>query len=207
MVASSSPRRHLAVALIVLAPLAFACRQSPGPAAGTPAGSDAVALQTFDIGGDFQLQSHTGQPFSLSDLRGRVVLLFFGYTYCPDVCPTTLATMAQVQRLLGPDADRVTSLFVSVDPERDDAERLREYIGHFEARTVAVTGSKEQLDGVVKQYGAYYEKVASDSATSYTVDHTSRLYLIDTQGRLRYLFRYGDEAKVIAEGVTLALRE
>ena len=207
MLASTSLRRRVAVALIALAPLAAGCRQSPEPAAVPAAHADALALQTFDIGGDFELQAHTGQPFKLSDLRGRVVLLFFGYTYCPDVCPTTLSTMAQVQRLLGPDADRVTSLFVSIDPERDDAERLREYIGHFEARTIAVTGSKEQLDGVVKQYGAYYEKVASDSATSYTVDHTSRLYLIDTKGRLRYLFRYGDEPKVIAEGVTLALRE
>jgi protein SCO1/2 len=203
----STSLRSLVAAALVVGPLAAGCRQSPEPGAAQAALPDAVVLQTFDFGGDFQLQSHTGQPFSLSELRGRVVLLFFGYTYCPDVCPTTLSTMAQVQRLLGPDADRVTSLFVSVDPERDDAERLREYIGHFEARTIAVTGSKAQLDAVVKQYAAYYEKVASDSATSYTVDHTSRLYLIDTRGRLRHLFRYGDEAAVIAEGVRLALRE
>jgi protein SCO1/2 len=198
--------RCTAIVPLLIAVLSSACRPSAEPAATIPT-HEPVALQDFDLGGDFVLQSHTGGPFRLSSLRGQVVLLFFGYTYCPDVCPTTVATMAQVQRLLGPRSERVVSLFVSVDPERDTVERLREYVGHFESRMVAVTGTAEQLHEVVKKYGAYYEKAASDSASSYTVDHTSRVYLIDAQGRVRYLFRYGDEAALIAQGVELALGE
>jgi protein SCO1/2 len=177
--------------------------QPPSPAAE----QEPLALQMFDFGGDFELTSHTGAPFRLADQRGKVVLLFFGYTFCPDVCPTTLATMGKVQRLLGTDGENVRTVFVSVDPERDSVERLREYVGNFQARPIAATGTKAEVDAVVAKYAAFYEKQPSDSAMGYLVDHTSRLYLIDRQGRVRYLFRYGETPETIAKGVRLALVE
>lgn len=185
--------------------LTAACSSEPLPSATrTPA---ALELQTFDFGGDFELPSHTGQPFRLADARGKAVLLFFGYTYCPDVCPTTLQTMAQVEKLLGEEKGRLQTVFVSVDAERDTLPRLKEYVEHFGINAVAVTAPPAQIDPIVKQYAAYYEKQASDSAMGYLVDHTSRLYLIDPQGRIRHLFRYGEDAKTIAAGVRQVLAE
>lgn len=192
-------------ALVLAVTLTAACASEPLPSATrTPAALD---LQTFDFGGDFELPSHTGQPFRLADARGKAVLLFFGYTYCPDICPTTLQTMAQVETLLGADKDRLQTVFVSVDAERDTLPRLKEYVEHFRINAVAVTAPPAQVDPVVKQYAAYYERQPSDSAMGYLVDHTSRLYLIDTQGRIRYLFRYGEEATTIAAGVRQVLAE
>jgi protein SCO1/2 len=203
------PRAWAATGL--LASLALAgCTAAPSPDAVAGHGVVAVeplALQAFDFGGDFELTAHTGKTFKLADHRGQVVLLFFGYTFCPDICPTTLGTMVKVEGLLGPDRERLQTVFVSVDPDRDTPDRLREYLEHFEARAVGVTGPKAQLDVVVAQYAAFYEKQPSDSVMGYTVDHTSRLYLIDRHGKVRYLFRYGEEAETIAKGVRLALAE
>lgn len=184
---------------------AAACSSPEGGSRRTSPRAGAVELQTFDFGGDFELPSHTGQPFRLADQRGKAVLLFFGYTYCPDICPTTLATMGQVETLLGDDKARLQTVFVSVDPERDTIDRLAEYVEHFGINAVAVTGPKAAIDQLVAKYAAYYEKQASDSAMGYLVDHTSRLYLIDGQGRIRYLFRYGEDAKTIAAGVRQVL--
>lgn len=192
-------------ALALALALTAACSSEPLPSATrTPA---AIELQTFDFGGDFELPAHTGQTFRLADARGKAVLLFFGYTYCPDICPTTLQTMTQVEQLLGADKDKLQTVFVSVDPERDTVPRLKEYVDHFGINAVAVTAPVSRLDPVVKQYAAYYEKQASDSAMGYLVDHTSRLYLIDPQGRIRHLFRYGETAKAIAAGVRQVLAE
>jgi protein SCO1/2 len=157
------------------------------------------------VGGPFRLTAHDGRTVTEADFKGMPVLLFFGFTHCPDICPTTLADVSEVLERLGPDAGKVQALFVSVDPERDTLPRLKEYVEHFGLNAVAVTGSKEQLDPLVKQYAAYYEKQASDSAMGYLVDHTSRLYLIGPDGRIRYLFRYGEDAKTIAAGVRQVL--
>lgn len=199
------PAARLTAAAAAVAALAAGCGSGPLPSATrTP---PALELQTFDFGGDFELPAHTGRIFRLADVRGRAVLLFFGYTYCPDICPTTLQTMAEVEKLLGPEKQRLQTVFVSVDPERDTLPRLKEYVEHFGINAVAVTAPPAQLDPIVKQYAAYYEKQPSDSAMGYLVDHTSRLYLIDPRGRIRYLFRYGDEAKTIAAGVGQVLAE
>jgi protein SCO1/2 len=217
-------RRGRALVVVALASaLVAACGRAPAQsesARGEPVQSEAerhetagyghapvepLALQDFDFGGDFELPSHTGRPFRLAAERGKVVLLFFGYTYCPDICPTTLGTMAEVEKILGADRARVQTVFVSVDPERDSLERLAEYVRHFEAHAVAATGTKAQVDTVVAQFAAFYEKQASASEAGYLVDHTSRLYLIDPRGKVRYLFRYGEDAETIAKGVRLAL--
>ena len=167
---------------------------------------DPVRLESYDFGGDFSLTAHDGRPFRLSDQRGKVVLLFFGYASCPDVCPTTLSTVKQVEEQLGTRRGQLLTVFVSVDPERDTPPVLKQYVDHFGINVVAATGAKPAIDAIVAQYKAHYAIVPSDSALGYLVEHTSILYLIDQEGRVRYLFRYGDPADFIVEGVTQLLR-
>lgn len=134
--------------------------------------------------GDFTLHTADG-PVSLKDYRGKVVLLSFGYTSCPDICPTSLAATAAVLNRLPPtEANRVVGLFVSVDPERDTAARLKEYVAFFHPAMVGATGSPPELAAVAQQYGVYYAKHATGSAAGYVVDHSSDTYLIDAGGRL-----------------------
>jgi protein SCO1/2 len=152
-------------------------------------------------GGDFVLTDHNGKPFSLRDQRGKVILLFFGYTSCTEACPVILGRINSVFKQLGPDRDKALAVFVSVDPERDTTEVLRDYVQYFSARTIALTGKKEEIDEVVSRYGAKYEIEKSDSALGYHVNHTTDIYLIDQGGRLRSRFKYTDRAGVIVEGV------
>lgn len=195
-------RRRLAAGLVLAALASVAgCRtRDEVPADG------AVRLDEYDFGGDFELTAHDGRPFRLSDARGKVVLLFFGYTSCPDICPMTLAAIKRVEERLGPRRDRLLTVFVSVDPERDTPAALKDYLGHFGLNAVAVTGPPSALDPVVSQYKAFYELVTSDTAMDYLVDHTTTLYLIDRQGKVRYLFGHGDPPERILEGVELLLR-
>jgi protein SCO1/2 len=137
------------------------------------------------VGGDFTLTSATG-PVSLSDFKGQVVVLYIGYASCPDVCPTALAVLTQaLGQLDQSQREQVQGIFISVDPERDTPEKLAKYTAFFSPRLIGVTGSKEAIDRVVKQYGAFYRRVEmGDSALGYAVDHSSRLYLIDRAGKL-----------------------
>ncbi|KEA62846.1 Cytochrome oxidase biogenesis protein Sco1/SenC/PrrC, putative copper metallochaperone [Marinobacterium lacunae] len=137
------------------------------------------------LGGDFTLTSEEG-PVSLSDYKGKVVVLYIGYASCPDVCPTALAVLSQALRNLSPEqSEQVQGIFISVDPERDTPEKLAQYARFFSDRMTGVTGSREQIDAVVRQYGAFYRMVdMKDSALGYAVDHSSRLYLIDRHGAL-----------------------
>lgn len=145
-----------------------------------PAGN---SVSTTRIGGDFTLQSLAG-PVSLSDFRGQAVVIYIGYASCPDVCPTALAVLSQALRDLTPaQRERVQGIFISVDPERDSLEHLDRYSRFFSDRIVGVTGSREEIDAVVRQYGAFYRKVRLDnSAMGYAIDHSSRLYLIAPNG-------------------------
>jgi protein SCO1 len=152
-------------------------------------------------GANFTLTDQDGQPFQLSDLRGRVVLLFFGYTSCPDACPTTLSKLSKVYKLLGSNRERVVTLFVSVDPGRDTPRVLKDYLKYFRVNTVGLTGTKEELDRVVNQYGARYEIEKSDSAAGYHVNHSTDLYLMDQKGELRQRFKYEGGTKEIADAV------
>jgi len=135
------------------------------------------------LGGDFTLTSASG-PVSLSDFKGQVVALYIGYASCPDVCPTALAVLSQAIRNLTPEQrEQVQGIFISVDPERDTPEKLAKYAGFFSDRLIGVTGTREQIDRVVRQYGAFYRIVElDDSALGYAVDHSSRLFLIDRDG-------------------------
>lgn len=135
-------------------------------------------------GGDFTLQSKNG-PVSLKDFRGKVVLVYFGYTFCPDVCPTSLSLMAQALSSLAPaELERVQGVFISVDPERDTPERLKEYAPFFHPAIIGITGTPEQVAAVAGQYGASYMKQKPNTDGLYAVDHSSITYVVDTQGQL-----------------------
>jgi len=161
---------------------------------------------TKEPGNDFALTDQNGKPFHLSQLRGKVVFLFFGYTHCPDACPTTMAKLSQVYKLLQHDAGRVVTVFVSVDPGRDTTGVLKSYLAYFHMNSIGLTGTKEEIDMVVKQYGAKYEIEESDSAAGYHINHSTDLYLLDQKGDLARTFSYSDGARVIADGVEQVIR-
>ncbi|CRI64770.1 SCO1/SenC-like protein, putative copper metallochaperone [Thiocapsa sp. KS1] len=175
----------------------------------TPAGVDGAAggpiHRTLDLaapptGGDFILDSASG-PVDLAALRGDVVLIYFGYTWCPDICPTNLVLIAAALKALTPEElERVHVLFVSVDPERDSAERLAEYSGYFHPKILGLTGTPEQIAEVAKLYGAAYRRTElADSAMGYVVDHSAYSYLVDPQGRLvRNLDHATPSAEIVA---------
>ena len=140
-----------------------------------------------DYGKSLELTDHTGRARRLEDFRGKAVVVFFGFTHCPDVCPTTLADLSQAIRQLGPDADRVQVLFVSVDPERDTREALAKYVTAFDPRFLGLYGDAAATQRVAKDFKIYYEK--RKTKDSYSVDHSSQSYVIDPQGRLRLLVR------------------
>jgi len=156
-------------------------------------------------GGDFSLTDHNGKTFRLSDQRGKVILLFFGYTSCTEACPVILGRINSVFKQLGSDQERALAIFVSVDPQRDTIEVLRDYVHYFSAHTIALTGKKEEIDAVVKQYGARYEIEKSDSALGYHISHTTDIYLIDPSGELRERFKHTDRAEVLAAAVRRVL--
>ena len=133
------------------------------------------------IGGPFQLIDHNGRTITDQDLKGRPYLVFFGFTHCPDVCPTALFEISEVLRSLGSDVDKTRALFVTVDPERDTPEKLKEYLSSFDPHLIGVTGEPEALERMLKAYRVYYKKVPTESG--YTMDHTALIYLMDKNGR------------------------
>jgi len=142
-----------------------------------------------DYGRALELRDHTGRLRHLEDFRGKAVVLFFGFTHCPDVCPTTLADTAQALRALGPQADRVQVLFVTVDPERDTPQALASYVTAFDPRFIGLYGDADATRRVAKEFKIYYEKRAGTTPGSYSMDHSAQTYVIDPQGRLRLLLR------------------
>jgi protein SCO1/2 len=156
---------------------------------------------------DVGLIDQHGERFWLSDQRGDVVLLFFGYTQCPDVCPTTLATWRKVHKALGEEADRVRFVFVTVDPERDTPERLGIHVGAFEPSFVGLTGSPEELGDVYEVFDVYYEKdTSSGSAAGYLISHTATTFVLDPEGRWRLRESYGTPVEDIVHDIRQLLR-
>jgi len=166
-----------------------------------------VDLTGADYAKDFQLTDHNGQPRSLKDFRGKVVVVFFGYTQCPDVCPTTMAELAEAKKLLGPDADKVQGLFITIDPERDTPEVLKAYMANFDPGFLALRGTPEQVAAAAKEFKVFFRKVPGQTATSYTMDHSAASFAFDTQGRLRLYTRYGSGAQVLASDLKLLLNQ
>jgi protein SCO1/2 len=152
---------------------------------------------------DFQLSAADGQSFQLSHQRGKVILMFFGYTSCPDVCPITLAQAHQILHALGSEADKVTFLFITVDPERDTPAVLSSYVKAFDPAIVGLTGTPDELQAVYQAYGILVEKAPPEegSAGGYSVTHTSRTFLVDTQGRLSLSYSYGTPVDDIVQDV------
>ena len=158
------------------------------------------------IGGPFRLVDHTGAQVTDATYRGRIMLVFFGFTHCPDICPTELQVMAEVLDRLGEDAARVAPIFITVDPERDTPDALARYLDLFDPRIIGLTGSPEQIGAVARAYRVYYAKVHPPGSTTYTMDHSSFIYLMDGQGRFAALFRHGSPAAEIAGTVMAHLR-
>ena len=167
---------------------------------------NAIDITGADYAKGFTLTDHNGQNRSLSDFKGKVVVLFFGYTQCPDVCPTSMAELAEVKRLLGADADKLQGIFVTVDPARDTAELLKAYMTNFDPTFLAFIPTPEQLAVVAKDYKIYYKKVDGKTPTSYTVDHSAGSYVYDTQGHLRLYSRYGVGPQVLAQDIQTLLK-
>ena len=164
-----------------------------------------IDLTGADYARDFQLTDHNGQPRTLKDFRGKLVVLFFGYTQCPDVCPTSMTELAEAKRLLGPAGDKVQGLFVTVDPERDTPEVLKAYMANFDPTFLALRGTPEQLAEMAKEYKVYFKKSEGKTPTSYTMDHSAASYVYDAQGRLRLYTRYGSGAQALASDLKLLL--
>ena len=152
----------------------------------------ALNVKAETVGGDFSLIDHHGSTFELKQLRGKAVILFFGYTYCPDICPTELAGIASLLNSLEGSKEKVQALFVSVDPERDTPEKLKEYVGFFSPELIGLTGTLEQIDSVKKQYHVQASIYREDeNSERYSVDHSANLYVIDQQGGLASIVPYG----------------
>ena len=166
-----------------------------------------IDITGADYAKDFQLTDFDGKPRTLADFKGKAVVLFFGFTQCPDVCPTTMTELAQVKKLLGADGDKVQGLFVSIDPERDTPAVLKEYMQNFDPTFLGLyAGSPEKLAALAKDFKVYYKKVDGQTPTSYTMDHTAASFVYDPQGRLRLYARYGIGAQPLADDLKLLIK-
>ncbi len=165
-----------------------------------------VDITGADYAKELNLPDQNGQVRKLKDFSGKLVVVFFGYTQCPDVCPTTMQELAEVKRLLGPNGDKLQAVFVTVDPERDTAELLKAYVENFDASFVALRPTPEQLPLIAKDFKIYFKRVDGKTSTSYTVDHSAGSFTFDTQGRVRLFNRYGMGAQALADDFNLLLK-
>lgn len=196
----ASPRRFLITTLLALT--LVACGKS----------ADAPQFKGIDITGatyaqELSLTDTDGQRRQLSDFKGKVTVVFFGFTQCPDVCPTTLLELAQVRKALGADGARVQGVFVTVDPERDTPEVLKAYVQNFGADFVALRGTLAETQAAAKGFKVYFAKVPGSSEGSYTMDHTAGSYIFDAKGQVRLFTRYGTGAEALQHDLKLLLAE
>ena len=163
-------------------------------------------LTGLDYAKDFALTDQNGVPRTLNDFKGKAVVVFFGFTQCPDVCPTTMIEMANVMKQLGPLADKVQVLFVTVDPERDTQALLAAYVPNFDKRFLGLYGDAKATAKVAKEFKIFYQKVPGKTPNSYTIDHTAGSYVFDPQGRIRLFLRHGQGAEPIAHDLKILLK-
>ena len=188
------------VAIVLLAALAaVAC----GPEAPKFMASDVTGTS---FGHDFSLIDHNGTPRTLADYRGKAVVLFFGYTQCPDFCPTTLAELAEAMKRLGPDAERVQVLFVTVDPERDTPALLKNYVPAFDPRFIGLYGDADATARTAKEFKVVYQKRPGQTPGTYTMDHSAGTFIFDPNGKLRVYVGYGQGAEVFAHDIKALLK-
>ena len=162
-------------------------------------------LTFADFGKDFALTDHTGKPRTLADFRGKAVVIFFGYTQCPDVCPTTMTGMAEAMKLLGADAAKVQVLFISVDPERDTQELLAQYVPVFNPGFLGLYADAQTIARTAQDFRVFYKKQPGSTPTTYTVDHTAGSYVYDPQGKLRLYIKHGEKPDLIAKDLKLLI--
>ncbi len=180
---------------------------SDKPADATASGFTSIDITGADYATGFQLTDHNGQQRTLADFKGKVVVVFFGYTQCPDVCPTSLGELAEAKRLLGADGDKLQGLFISVDPARDTPEVMKQYMASFDPSFLALYTTADGLPELTKRFRVYYKKVDGKTPTSYTMDHSAGSYVYDKQGRVRLYTRYGSGAPALAGDVKKFLAE
>jgi protein SCO1/2 len=177
---------------LTLAAAALAAAALAGCEKAVPAHKfNAVDLTGAAYARQFDLPDFDGRQRTLADFAGKVVVVFFGYTQCPDACPTTMAELAQVKKLLGPDGARVQVIFISVDPERDTAQLLKNYVHGFGDDVLALRGDPAQVKAVAREFKVFYEKVPGSAPDNYTIDHTAGTYVFDPKGRIRLFARNG----------------
>lgn len=177
-------------------------------ACAAPAQLKGTVIEPAKPAPDFTLTDEQGQPFTLSGQQGKVVVLFFGFTSCPDICPAELSNLAAATRQLGADAGEVQVALVSLDPERDTSERLSQYVTAFDPSFKGLRGATATLDPIVKDYGVFYERrELPESALGYTIDHSGFVYVIDKAGRWRLVFAHGTPAADIAADLQVLVRE
>jgi protein SCO1/2 len=168
-------------------------------------------FQSFDMTAakyarGFELPDFNGQTRSLQDFRGKLVVVFFGFTQCPEICPTAMTQLVEVKRQLGADGDKLQAVFITVDPERDTPEVLKAYMSNFDPTFVGLRGTPEQLAAVAKEYKIIYQKVEGKQPGAYTMDHSAASFIYDTQGRLRLYLRLGAGPKVLLDDLRLLLK-
>ena len=166
-----------------------------------------IDLTGADYAKNFELTDHNGQVRHLQDFSGKIVVMFFGYTQCPDVCPTSMAELADVKKALGKDGERLQGLFVTVDPQRDTPELLKAYMANFDPSFLALYTTPEKLVELAKDYKVYYKRVEGKTPTSYTMDHSAGSYIYDTKGQLRLFTRYGGGAQALTSDIQILLKQ
>ena len=207
---SSNNPRHPRRRTALLAGLALL--SGLGALAGCDAPVPAAAFKAVDISGadyadQLELPDVDGKRRNLSEFKGKLAVVFFGYTQCPDVCPTTLTDLVETQRLLGADGDKLVAILVTVDPERDTAALLKDYVGNFNPSWLALRGSAEETAAAAKRFKVFYRKAPGTSADTYTVDHTAASYVFDTQGRIRLYVRNGTPPADLAADLKILLAQ
>ncbi|MEK8049851.1 SCO family protein [Ideonella sp. DXS22W] len=203
-----SRRRALALAAALLAAgVLTGCERGAPGAGGSRASFKGVDITGADYARQLNLNDPDGKARTLAEFKGKLVVVFFGYTQCPDVCPTTMGELAEVKRSLGSDGAKVQGIFVTVDPERDTAELLKAYVANFGPDMLGLRGTPEQTQAAAKEFKVFFSRVPGKTDTSYTIDHTAGSYVFDTQGRVRLFVRYGGGGKALAEDLKTLLAE
>lgn len=166
-----------------------------------------IDLTGADYAKDFSLRDQYGQQRALKDFAGKIVVVFFGFTQCPDVCPTAMLELAEIKRSLGADGDKLQAILITVDPERDTPELLKAYLGNFDPTFIALRPTMQQLPEVAKDFKVYYKKVVGKTSGSYSMDHSAGSYVYDTRGRIRLYNRYGTGAEGLASDIRILLKD
>jgi protein SCO1/2 len=197
-------------ALVALSTMACGESQNDSPALEVEQPESVIELpelKRLEFGRDFVLTDQDGKSFNTATLRGKLIFLFFGYTTCPDACPMTLSKLARVNAMLGEDGERVRTVYVTVDPERDTVEKMKEYLSYYTLPVVGLTGTVEEIASVAGDFGVYHSRSEEETAAGYLIDHTTLVYMIDSDGTLRYLSHPEDSPEVLVGLVRKVLAE